>query len=429
MMINTLRLRSIFLSLFTLFFIVACGPSEEEKKNIAIVTCNIIAESRNMDASVRIREINVAREKINEEPFLFRDNEIKRAIRLGLCENLVLNDPNYEILAQGAEELLREAERREKAIKQAELEKLKKARIRAEEIERNLELAKQAKLAIEKEERINELTAGLQEIFQKFPPKPRLRGISWTESNEILEVRYFCEGIYGLDLNVIVQFKNNLGIVSRKMGSCPGINAFCKIEGYQYCDKRYSVGKITSGKDYLTREVLDALYEYGTEIVEKITFKWSGSISSDLSKLVQIADKRYKRDLLDKVFQDKYRGLSADLTNLTSSWEVYPNDPHEKYLNLGKAYSPISWKAPKLPRKYFTAHPEGKIIVAFKITKDGNVKDPYVDDYGCDSPCDILLKSSLDAIKKFKFDPVISAGEIKEVKSFWIFNYEVEKRE
>ena len=44
-----------------LIVLVGCGPSQKEKEEIAILICNIMGESRNMDASLRIKEINAAR--------------------------------------------------------------------------------------------------------------------------------------------------------------------------------------------------------------------------------------------------------------------------------------------------------------------------------------------------------------------------------
>ena len=40
-----------------------CGPSQAEIDNIATIACNIMGESRNMDAAMRITEINNALEK------------------------------------------------------------------------------------------------------------------------------------------------------------------------------------------------------------------------------------------------------------------------------------------------------------------------------------------------------------------------------
>ena len=86
--------------------LVACGPSQEEIDNIAIVTCNVMGESRNMDAAFRIKEINAAREKIGQEPFLGSDDSIKYSIAYGSCEALVKNDDaTYYDLLKTAKEL------------------------------------------------------------------------------------------------------------------------------------------------------------------------------------------------------------------------------------------------------------------------------------------------------------------------------------
>ncbi len=74
--------------------LASCGASQEDK-NIAAVTCSIMGETRNMDAAVRVREMNNAREKIGGEPFLQGDDAIKEAFEYGLCQELVLNE-NYE---------------------------------------------------------------------------------------------------------------------------------------------------------------------------------------------------------------------------------------------------------------------------------------------------------------------------------------------
>ena len=87
-----------------------CGPSQEEKQKIAAVTCSIMGETRNMDAAVRVREMNEAREKIGGEPFLSGDDAIKEAFEFGLCQELVLNENYYESL-QPLKDAMRERER------------------------------------------------------------------------------------------------------------------------------------------------------------------------------------------------------------------------------------------------------------------------------------------------------------------------------
>ena len=80
----------LFIPIF--FILISCGPSQKEKEEIAILTCNIMSESRNMDASVRLKEINAAREQIGEERYLSTDDGIKEAFKYGLCKELVLNN-------------------------------------------------------------------------------------------------------------------------------------------------------------------------------------------------------------------------------------------------------------------------------------------------------------------------------------------------
>ena len=72
--------------------LTSCGPSQQEKKKVAAVTCSIIGETRNMDAAVRVEKMNEARDKIGGEPFLRGDDAIKEAFEWGLCQELVLNE-------------------------------------------------------------------------------------------------------------------------------------------------------------------------------------------------------------------------------------------------------------------------------------------------------------------------------------------------
>jgi hypothetical protein len=99
--------------LIILSFIVlaSCGASQEEKRNIAAVTCSIMGETnRNTDAAVRIREMNNAREKIGGEPFLRGDYAIQEAFEWGLCQELVLNE-NYDETLQPLKDAKQERER------------------------------------------------------------------------------------------------------------------------------------------------------------------------------------------------------------------------------------------------------------------------------------------------------------------------------
>ncbi len=87
-----------YIYIITISLILAsCGPSSEDK-NIAAVTCSIMGETRDIDAAVRVREMNNAREKIGGEPFLKGDSVIQEAFEYGLCQQLVLNENYNEAL-------------------------------------------------------------------------------------------------------------------------------------------------------------------------------------------------------------------------------------------------------------------------------------------------------------------------------------------
>ena len=83
--------------LLVLLSLAGCfGPSDKEIDDTATITCNIMSESRNMDSAMRIREINQTREKLGLAPFLGSDEDIKAAMRVGLCKDLVKNSPDFE---------------------------------------------------------------------------------------------------------------------------------------------------------------------------------------------------------------------------------------------------------------------------------------------------------------------------------------------
>ena len=86
-------------ALLVIFVISSCGMSDADKEEIAIITCNVMGESRNMDAAMRIKELNAAREKIGEERFLQTDAVIKESMKYSLCKDLVLNDSYNEKLS------------------------------------------------------------------------------------------------------------------------------------------------------------------------------------------------------------------------------------------------------------------------------------------------------------------------------------------
>ena len=152
------------LLLASLLLLTACGPSQKEKEELAIITCNII-ESDFMVGAVRIREVNNAREKMGEDAFLDLDDVIKESFEYGLCKELVLNDSNYQenLLAareaEAAAQASAEANVRAKANAEAEAR-------RAEAEARRVETERRTRETIDKfsKEGVTTTASGLKYI-------------------------------------------------------------------------------------------------------------------------------------------------------------------------------------------------------------------------------------------------------------------------
>ena len=174
-------MKNILLTLMV-FGIVGCSMPQEEKEEIAIIACNIMGESRNMDGVMRIKEINAAREKIGEEAFLSKDDIIKESFIYGLCKELVLNDVLYsEKLA--AAKAIEEAKRIEAAII-AEEERIEAARIAEEERIEAARIAEEERIAEEirlaEQARIDRMIDGMKpinSITPVYPERAKQRGI------------------------------------------------------------------------------------------------------------------------------------------------------------------------------------------------------------------------------------------------------------
>jgi len=82
--------------LLSSFVLVGCGQRFEEKQNIATSTCNIMKATRASDSVTRLREINLARADLGEPRYIGNDAELRYALKLDVCEALVLNSPTYE---------------------------------------------------------------------------------------------------------------------------------------------------------------------------------------------------------------------------------------------------------------------------------------------------------------------------------------------
>lgn len=124
-------------AIISTLILASCGPNQQEKEEIAIIACNIMGESRNMDSAMRIREVNSAREEIGEKRFLGTDDAIKEAFEYDLCKELVLNDSKYNLkLIDAIEAEFKEVAALEKKLeeieKEAEMQRIEEERIKSE---------------------------------------------------------------------------------------------------------------------------------------------------------------------------------------------------------------------------------------------------------------------------------------------------------
>lgn len=113
-------MKKICFVLFSILLITGCGQSQEEKQRIAEVTCAIMAETRNMDAAIRVEKLNEAREQIGGKPFLAGDAKIKEAVGMELCPELILDDGAYERRAAEIEREIAQRQEQEAAKKREE---------------------------------------------------------------------------------------------------------------------------------------------------------------------------------------------------------------------------------------------------------------------------------------------------------------------
>jgi len=84
------------LVILSLVLLVSCGPSQEEKQQQAVITCNVIEATKRMDIASTIREINTTRETIGESLFVDGSDIVENAVFFGLCEEMVINEDNWE---------------------------------------------------------------------------------------------------------------------------------------------------------------------------------------------------------------------------------------------------------------------------------------------------------------------------------------------
>ena len=206
----------------TLLFIllVSCGMSDEERLEIATITCNVMAESRNMDAAFRIKELNSARELLGENRYLEGDDVIKEAFQFDLCTELVLNDPKFDsILESKKETYLVELKRVQDSIlaeKQKELDSLTKAY--EEAVGKRKQRVEQYRK--ERSDSQREWRNNLMEYLASYEPSP-ITAISYSQKTKSLNLDLRCsDKIKGMKSRVRIRFNNGLKEIVSDEGYC-----------------------------------------------------------------------------------------------------------------------------------------------------------------------------------------------------------------
>lgn len=198
--------KNLILLTLSILLLSACGPSQEEiaeqerlaeeakvaelkqRSDLATVTCNFMAESRNMDAAMRIKEINSVRERLGEDFYLGTDAGIKESLEYGLCRELVLNDPDYnsklletitvvkeaEEIARIASEKLAEEKARLAKEKKAEEERI--AKLEKVEEERIARVKKAEEERMKKEKELEIAKRLIEEVTPVYPRRAKERG-------------------------------------------------------------------------------------------------------------------------------------------------------------------------------------------------------------------------------------------------------------
>ena len=282
-----IKIQTIFI-ISVLIVLTGCGPSIEEKQEIALVTCNFMSETRNMDSAIRLKEMNDVRERIGESKFLGRDYQIKESIQYGVCVELVLNDPEYNQKLSEAQAIYRNNERLRKEAAQKERDRINKERRIKEEEER----AKEDKRIAEAMERWNQ---AIDNYFEKYPqrvsfPEPTYPSqeqfygrVYWSDPARFW-VAYHCNTASGFVQQVEVIFKENLGSVfsgeidCRERGDQSALFMMSTI-GDEEEEKETKEGI----KEYLLKKGITPTTHTGaiTEItpyIEKIIVRFTGEI-------------------------------------------------------------------------------------------------------------------------------------------------------
>ena len=351
MNVSSYKKRTILTTL-SVFLLFGCGPSPEEiaeqerlaeearveqerlemeakfaeqkrRNDIATITCNVMAESRNMDAAIRIKEINLTRESLGEDLYLGTDEGIKESFKYGLCKELVLNDPDYnsKLLSNMkiiAEKLEQDLERK----RVAEAKKREKERIAAE------------KKAIEVKKNIPIWSENFKKVLNDYPIEATLTKAEFkfgknSFGGEIETIKYFhtCKNLKGLGFDIVFVFKNNLGEMRIKEG-----NRHTRSNSNGSCPASYETWELKNDPllyHTFPEQVVDLFYDEELptiEVFESVYIELTGAIVWNIYKH-KFKDPREQKEtekLLKRETYDIPFGTKLDPKIVKTKYQIYP---------------------------------------------------------------------------------------------------------
>lgn len=268
------------LSLFGLLLFNSCGLSDIEKNEIAVITCNLIGESKKIDGAFRLKELNSAREKLGEKLFTENDDLITEAFSFGLCKELVLNDSNFnekitdarikkQKMIDSIEAVIAEKERIEFEKRKLENEKYEKAL-------KDIENKKLEKERIAKQKYNNaqdQWRKSILELLGDYKPN-KIEDIK-VIYNRGLVLKFDCEKLKGLSRKFIVKLKDNKGELTAEdiTGYCGSIDKEITFSKNDFTNDQYTYLRSSVDKTSLIESItLEIFGSYNTKFKYKASY-------------------------------------------------------------------------------------------------------------------------------------------------------------
>ena len=303
-LIQTRIMKSLYSTLLFVL-LVSCGVSDEERMEIATLTCNVMAESRNMDAAFRIKELNSARELLGEDRFLYGDSLIVQAFSFDLCKELVLNQPNFkELLENKKKEYYDELSRINDSIQiveETQRKKEKEVRERLEQQRIQKQLDNKIRYENERMSSQEKWRENLESYISGITLPP-IRLVEYSLVNERLILGLDCnQDLEGLRIRFIIKFKGELEDLRTEISYCGNIGLDRSFLTDQHIT---ALGKVSSNpKSIIENVVIEIFSAY--QIKGRL---YSSSATSNRIYFPQHYNHLYESDNLDEpiVYQLKF---------------------------------------------------------------------------------------------------------------------------